>query len=264
MTTCLVHLVTDRGAGDPARAELAARVVMGLPGAVVHITSVPLCDTLAAGFCVGQLVLADAPPPRIVAHDVAASPDDPGPWPAGSQERLCMGRSVTGTLVVGANIGWSWSFAVEELSGLCALDIPSAGRHPDRDRLPTAIAHARAGHPHAVEDAVPRSHVPRLPADAIALVDVRGNLKTTITALPAAAGMRVLVRIGDVAAEATVSDGSVVVRDGELALAPASSDWAAAEGRPGGYLELQLPGGSAAERFEMPRPGTPIEVTSAA
>jgi hypothetical protein len=104
--------------------------------------------------------------------------------------------------------------------------------------------------------------VPRLPADTIAFVDVRGNVKTTITALPAAAGTRVLVRIGDVAQEATVSDGSVGVADGELALAPAPSDWAGADDRPGGYLELRLPGASAADRFDMPVPGTPIEVTS--
>jgi hypothetical protein len=264
MTICLVHLVTDRDAGDPARAELVARVLMGLPGAVVHVTSVPPRDTLATGFCVGQLVLCEPRPPRIVAHDVAAGPGDPGPWPSGARERLCIGRSVTGTLVVGPNVGWSWSFAVDELRGLCALDVSTRGRHPDRERLPTAIAHARAGHPHAVRDPLLRSQVPRLPGDAVAFVDGRGNLKTTIPALPEAAGERVRVRIGDVAADATVTDGSVAVGDGELALAPASSEWPAADDRPAGYLELHMPGGSAAERFDMPRPGTPIELTSRA
>jgi hypothetical protein len=263
MTTRLVHLVTDRGAADPTRDELVMRVGRGLPGAVIHVTSVPPCDTLGAGFCVGQLVLCEPPPPRIVAHDVAGEPGAPGPWPPGTEGRLCVGRSVTGTLVVGANIGWTWSFAVEELCGLCALDVSTGGRDPDDDRLPAAIAHASKGHPHAISNAVSRAHVPCLPAYAIAFVDVWGSLKTTMTALPAAAGTRVLVRIGDVAAEAVISDGKVRVRDGELALAPASSDCTPGDGRATGYLELHVRGGSAADRFDAPRSGTPIEVTSA-
>jgi hypothetical protein len=258
----LVHLVTDRGAGDPGCDVLATRLVRGLPGAVVHITSVAPCDTLAAGFCVGQLALATDRPPRLVAHDVAAASGDPDPWPPGADERFCLGRSVTGALVVGANVGWAWSFAVDELCGLCAVDVPAAGRRSAPDRVASAIAHVSAGHPHAVGESVPRSQVPRLPGIAIAHVDARGNLKTTITALPAAAGTRVRVRVGDVSASAIVSDGSVAVAAGDLVLLPASSDWPAADGRTPGYLELLVRGGSAAERFASPRSGTPIVVSS--
>ena len=254
MTTCLVHLVTDRAARDPARAELAARVGLGLPGATVDITSVPPCDTLAAGFCVGQLVLCEPPPPRIVVHDVAARPGDPGPWPSGTQSRLCVGRSATGTLVVGANIGWTWSFAVVGLRGLCALDVPARGEPRPDDCLPAAIVHAGAAHPHAVREALSRSHVPRLPADVVAFVDDRGDVKTTISALPAAAGARVLVRIGDIAADAVISDGNVAPGDGELALARA----------PSGHLELLVRDGRAADRFDTPASGAPVEITSPA
>jgi hypothetical protein len=267
----LVHLIADYGAGDPALAEVVGRLSRALPDAVIEITPVPPGDTLSAGFCVAQLALAGGSPSRLVVHDVGAGDDaspEPGPWPAGAGLRFCIGRSRTGTLVVGTNMGWSWSFAARELRGLCCLDVPAGGRrHRPAERLPAAVAHASAHHPHAAAAVVPRSDVPPVPEHAIAHVDVHGTLKTTITRLPAAAGTRIVVRIGDVSDTAIVSDGTVAVADGELALAPASSEWAVEDGDPGDggerYLELFLRGGSAARRFAAPPTGTSISVAPA-
>jgi hypothetical protein len=264
----LVHLVADYGAGDPALAEVVGRLAVAVPDGVIEITPVPPGDTLSAGFCVAQLALAGGSPWWLVAHDVGAREgafSDPGPWPPGAGLRFCIGRSRTGTLVVGANTGWSWSFTAPELRGLCCMDVPAGGpslRHAER--LPAAVAHAIAHHPHAVADVLPRSEVPAVPDHAVAHVDVHGTLKTTITRLPAASGTRIVVRIGDVSDTAIVSDGTVAVRDGELALAPASSEWAGEDDEGGpGYLELFLRGGSAARRFAAPATGTSISVAPA-
>lgn len=245
-----MHLVTDRGPDDPAFAEVVRLLAVALPGASIQLTVVAPCDTLAAGCCVAELALDEGTADRLVAHDVTPGPRDPGAWPPGSGTRFCVGRSTSGALVVGPNLGWAWSLAVDALRGLCCLDVPP--RH--HDRFPVAIAHAQRRHPHAVAGVMPRSAVPRAPERAVAYVDEAGTLKTTLVALPAEAGTRVLVEIGDVTAPAVVSDGSVPVADGELALAPS---------RPGGYLQLLEQGGSAGRRFAQPASGTPIRVTPA-
>jgi hypothetical protein len=158
-----VHLVSDLRADDPAGAELLAGAVAAFPGAIVTITPVAQGDTLAAGSLVAGLATAGAGPQRLVAHHVAAARGEPGTWPAGAGERLCVGRSADGTLVVGANRGWTWSFVVGDLLGLCCIDVPMAcSEWPAR--LVTALVHAHRRHPHAVQGVVPRAAVPPPPA----------------------------------------------------------------------------------------------------
>ena len=90
---------------------------------------------------------------------------------------------------------------------------------------------------------------------AVAYTDGYGNLKTTWDAPPAPTGSVVRVRIGDVEAPATVSDGVFEVPAGTMSFAPGSS------GRPGRpFYELLARGGSAARTFAHPRSGTPVEI----
>jgi hypothetical protein len=159
----VVHLVTDRGAGDPTCAELERRVTAAFPRATVHMTVVAPRDTLAAGYRVAELASLGDRRDRLVAHDVAAGPGQPGPWPVGAGERLLVGRAVAGPLVVGSNVGWAWSCVVADLLGLYVLDVPVAERRDWPDRLGAAIVRARRGHPHAIAGKVPRAQAPPLP-----------------------------------------------------------------------------------------------------
>jgi hypothetical protein len=163
--TLVVHLVTDRGAGDPAGADLLARAGAAFPGARMSVTLIAAGDTLAAGSAVARLATLEGGAERLVAHEVGVGPGHPAPWPPGAGERLCLGRSTTGALVVGANHGWAWSFVITDLQGLCGLDIPAR----DADwpaRFVTALTHAHRRHPHAVTGVVPRAAVPALPERA--------------------------------------------------------------------------------------------------
>lgn len=260
----LVHLVADYGIGDLAFAEVRQRLAVALPHADVHATPVAAFDTLAAGFCVAQLALTDGPADRVVVHNVAPRRDEPGPRPANEGERFCVGRTPAGVLVVGPNAGWSWSFCIEELRGLCYLAVPAGGsQFRSRDVLPHVLAGLVAGHGHAIGERVQRDRVPSVPESVIAYVDGYGNLKTTLHEPPAASGERVLVRIGDVSATAIVSDGTFAVAEGELALAPGSSGWPTRSGRRRAFYELFLRGGSAAQRFAAPASGTPVHVGAA-
>jgi hypothetical protein len=158
-----MHLVTDRDAGDPVGAELLARLGTAFPDASVTVTRVASGDTLEAGAWVARLAGGQSAAGSLIAHDVASAPGQPDAWPAGSGEQLCIGRTVVDALVVGANRGWTWSYVVADLQGLCWLDVPIASGTDLPLRLTTALAHAYRRHPHAATAAVPRSAIPPLP-----------------------------------------------------------------------------------------------------
>ena len=255
----LVHLIADYGAGDLAFAEVSQRLALALPGAQVHATPVAAFDTLAAGFCVAQLALTEGPSDRLVIHNVAPRRDQPGPRPANEGERFCAGRTTGGVLVLGPNSGFSFSFCAPELQSFCYLAVPAGGsQFRSRDLLPPVLPAVVAGDGDVVAGDVPPERVPEPPESVIAYVDGYGNLKTTVDDAPAPPGARVLVRIGPVSASAIVSDGTFAVAEGELALAPGSSGWPSRTGRRRAFYELFLRGGSAAQRFAGPSPGTRV------
>jgi hypothetical protein len=243
----LVQVVADYGPGELAFAELLQRLAVAVPDGVVNATVVDPGDTLAAGLCVAQLALADGPPGWIVVHDVGAG------------QRLLLGVSRRGALIVGPDAGWSWSFVVDELRDLFFLDVPGrpTGR-PARDLVPLGVRHAVTRHPHAVSASVPRNCVPALPACAIAWIHRSGDLETTLSRPPAAVGERVRVDIGEARATAIVADDRLAVPEGELALAPGSLGWPTRDGDRRRLLGLGVRGGSAAERFDNPPAGAPV------
>lgn len=236
--TRLVQLVADHGPCDLAYAELAQRLALAVPDAVVHLTRVAPGDTLATGFCVAELALAEGPSDRIVAHDAGGG-------------RMCGGRTRDGAWIVGADAGWSWSFVIDELSGLCRLDAST---------LPLAIVHVAKGHPHAVGDPVPRESVPPVPQRVVAYIDSAGNVKTTIAQPPAPAGTRINVRIGGASAQVLVA-GAEAIRHGELALS-AGSGWPSRRGGRRCFFELVVSGGSASDRFADPAPGAEVHMSA--
>jgi hypothetical protein len=257
----LLHVVADYGpAGDLAFAEVAQRLLAALPGATVVATPVAPFDTLAAGFVVAQLALNDGPAERVVFHNVAPRRDETDPRRANEGERFTLAETPGGALVAGPNSGHSLSFLRDE-ARISYLDVPAAGsQFRSRDFLPAAVGRLATGDRDGVGDPVPADLVPDVPTDVVAYTDGYGNLKTTLVEPPAAVGERVLVRLGDAATTAVVSDGSFSVAEGELALAPGSSGWPLRDGGERRFLELFLRGGSAAARLGRPATGTRVVV----
>jgi hypothetical protein len=77
---------------------------------------------------------------------------------------------------------------------------------------------------------------------------------------PVALGSRLRIRIGLVSAPARVAVPGEWLADGELVLRPASSGWSLRGGGRRRLVELHLPGGSAAARFDDPPIGASIAV----
>ena len=260
----IIHIIADYGPGDLAFAEVAQRIKLCLPDAEPLYTPVPAFATLAAGFCVAQLGLNPAPPDTLIYHNVAPRKDEVEPRADNEGERLAFARLPTGVRVVGVNAGYAFSFVREDAEELRWASVPAGGsQFRSRDLFPEAAGDIVAGVPGALADEINPLEIPDVPTDRVVYVDGYGNLKTTTkhSALAISSGTALGVRIGDVEREATASDGSFEVEEGELAFAPGSSGWARPGGKEVRWMELFLRGGSAWEAFGCPGVGSRLEIT---
>src|SRR5215212_554101 len=97
----LVHIIADYGHGDLAFAEVVQRIKLHLPDAQPVLTPVPPFATIAAGFCIAQLGLNEAPAGTLIYHNVAPRQDVDEPREANAGERLAFARLPTGVRVIG-------------------------------------------------------------------------------------------------------------------------------------------------------------------
>jgi S-adenosyl-l-methionine hydroxide adenosyltransferase len=259
----LVHIIADYGQGDLAFAEVVQRIKYYLPDAEPIWTPVPAFSTLAAGFCVAQLGLNEAPAGTIIYHNVAPRADDEEVRRGNAGERLAFARLSTGVRVIGVNAGQAFSFVREAAEELRWASVPAEGsQFRSRDLFPQAAGAIALGQPDALAAEIDRTEIPDIPQSRIAYIDGYGNLKTTIRADANAArsGSRVRVRMGGREHLATASDGSFEVEQGRLAFAPGSSGWKESEDKETRWMELFLRGGNAWEEFGRPQVGDRVEI----
>ena len=258
----LVHIIADYGYGDLAFAEVVQRIRLHLPDAEPILTPVPAFATLAAGFCVAQLGLNEAPAGTIIYHNVAPREDDEQARAKNAGERLAFARLPTGVRVIGVNAGYAFSFVRDLAVELRWAAVAAEGsQFRSRDLFPEAAGAIALGQPDALDEEIPLSDIPDAPSNCIAYIDGYGNLKTTIKhdSKPGS-GHKVRLRIGEKEQEAITSDGSFAVESGQLAFAPGSSGWTDAQGEHTRWMEVFLRGGNAWEAFGRPSIGTPIEM----
>jgi hypothetical protein len=259
----LVHIIADYGFGDLAFAEVVQRIRLYLPDAEPILTPVPPFATLAAGFCVAQLGLNEAPTGTIIYHNVAPREDDEQARDENAGERLAFARLATGVRVIGVNAGYAFSFVRDLAVELRWAAVAAEGsQFRSRDLFPEAAGAIALGQPDALHEEIPLSDIPDVPPNCIAYIDGYGNLKTTIKhdRMPDS-GHQVRLQIGEKEQNAIASDGSFAVESGQLAFAPGSSGWANAQGGQTRWMEVFLRGGNAWESFGRPAIGTPIQMS---
>lgn len=241
----LVHVIADYGQSDLAFAEVLQRIKLYLPDAEPMLTPVPAFSTLAAGFCVAQLGLNEAPVGTLIYHNVAPRLDEREARQENEGERLAFARLPSGVRVVGVNAGYALSFVHGMAQELSWAAVPAEGsQFRSRDLFPQAAGAIALGHPDALAGEIERVGIPDVLRSRIAYIDGYGNLKTTIEAgeLSARPGSRLRVRVGETEQEAVSSDGSFAVAHEVLAFAPGSSGWRNARGEETRWLELSLRG----------------------
>ena len=261
----LVHIIADYGQGDLAFAEVVQRIKYYLPDAEPVLTPVPAFQTLAAGFCVAQLGLNEAPAGTIIYHNVAPRADDEEARSGNAGERLAFARLKTGVRVIGVNAGNAFSFvrdAAEELRWAAVAAEGSQFR--SRDLFPQAAGAIALGQADALGTEIDRADIPLVPKNRIAYIDGYGNLKTTIRSdeIVTRSASKVRVRIGRTERLAMASDGSFEVEQGELAFATGSSGWKGDRDVEIKWMELFLRGGNAWEAFDRPQVGDRIEISA--
>jgi hypothetical protein len=258
-TAVLVHIVADYGHGDLAFSEVIQRIRIHLPDAELVLTPVPAFSTLAAGFCIAQLGLNEAPLGTLIYHNVAPRADDAEARPGNAGERLSYARLSTGVRVIGVHAGYTLSFIRDEAEKLRWAAIPAEGsQFRSRDLFPQAAAAIALGVAGALGEEIDAAAVPEIPMHRIAYIDGYG---TTIQC--DAVRLRpdtARVHIGGITREALVSDGSFAVPQGQMAFAPGSSGWRTRRSGTVRWMELFLRGGNAWEAFGCPPIGTEISV----
>src|SRR3954449_6174344 len=92
----LVHVVSDYGPACDLAFEVVQRIRLHLPDAEPVLVPVPPFATLAAGFCLGQLALNEAPPGALRSGDAPPRSGAEGPRrPRGSPTGGPQGRPGT-------------------------------------------------------------------------------------------------------------------------------------------------------------------------
>ena len=263
--TQLIHLICDYGAGDMAWAEVSAAFLSKIPSDVrIHLSSVPSFDTIATGFVLAQLSMADEslrPKDTLIFANTAPRKDNPKARKDNEGEGLLYVTLKNGVSIVAVNSGYSLSFVKDEIQELWSTHCEDRGsQFRSRDFFPQIVGLAVGEDFSFLKHKLNASDtVPDMPAKATGYVDSFGNIKTTIRASDAIVadlnpGDRLKVKIGTRTRTATVATGSFNIMEGDLAFAPGSS------GHDCRFWELFKRGGSAWLDFDMPPNGVSIEI----
>jgi S-adenosylmethionine hydrolase len=253
----LVHVIADFGYSDLAFAEVTQRIKTLLPSSELVLTSVPPFSTLAAGFCVAQLGLNEAPQDMLIFHNVAPRKDDQAARKNNDGERLVYALLPNGVKVVGVNAGYAFSFLKHVAKQINFVNVASAGsQFRSRDIFPQGVLAVAKGHKDALLEPLDVFTIPDFPEACIAYIDGFGNIKTTFSTLPDV-GQTLKVTLAAKTLEVLVSDGSFSVPQGTLTFSPGSSGWTT-QGKQVKWMELFLRGGSAYEAFGKPKVGDKI------
>jgi hypothetical protein len=263
----LLHIICDYAPGDLAWAEVVSAVTAHAGDDVrLHLTAVGSFETIATGFVLAQIALADKklrPEKMIVFANCAPRKDIPEARANNEGEGLLYAVLSNGVEVLATNSGFSMSFVKDQIKELYSVDIKDEGsQFRSRDYFPSILGKlAKGDRSFKWNQLRAKSVIPEMLSPVIAYIDSFGNLKTTIRAgdpliAELKAGDRIKVRIGSIIRTATVATGSFNVLEGDLAFAPGSS------GQDRRYWEFFQRGGSAALEFGRPTVGTKISIDS--
>jgi hypothetical protein len=260
-----VQVIADYGSADDmafAEVRQALRYVLRDKAAQVDILSVPVFDTYATGFVLGQL--ANNHPMglnQLFYVNTAPRKDDTAARANDDGEGLAYVRLRNGVRIVAVNSGFSLSFVADQADEMRHINCSTDGsQFRSRDVFPQAFGLIAHGDESILEDDI-RAHVPAIPESVVCYADGFGNLKTSIdaSALKGLDGKRAIVTINGQSHEAIIGEGIFSVPEGTLVLSAGSSGWKDAKGNDRRFIECVWRGHSAAQLFGKPVGGSPVQ-----
>ncbi len=229
---------------------------------VVVPTSVPSMDTVGTGYLTAQLALGENPPGTVLYVNTAPRKERTAAMVDNAGERLVWARLKNGVEIVAVNSGYSLSLVRDHITELRELDVPVSGsQFRSRDFFPRAVsAVLHGGYDGCLGEAIDPATIPAFPESVVMWTDGFGNIKTSVRRSDSTAkwqeGEKVHIDIGGKRATALVTGGVFSVDEGELAWSVGSS------GHEDPFMEIFLRGGSAADLFENPQPGSTVMITA--
>jgi hypothetical protein len=234
----------------------------------ISTLSVDSFNTIATGFVCAQLGMNSNLKSHVIFHNTAPRKDDKSARKNNDGEYLAATILPNGTLMVGVNAGYCFSFT-KNIAPIFKIKCATAGsQFRSRDVFPAALAQVihdvYSGQTTNLSDlqvfSQQANDIPDVPENIVAYIDGYGNIKTNINLSTQQSASQVNIQIGDVKKPVVISnDGVFAAPEGSLILARGSSGWNAG-GNETSFTEIILRGGSAAAVFGYPKPGISVTI----
>jgi len=245
-----IVIVSDYGSGDPAFTEVSLQLKKHLPGAYLLPQSVPPFSTINTGYWIYQFAMSSDLQNTFIYSNTAPRKAEKEAQINNKGEKLMYAKLKNGFEIIAVNAGFVFSFLKPEIAEFCYANIPNEGsQFRSRDIYPEAVARVIKKDQAIFGEKEDPSIIPDAPSDKIASIDGYGNMKlsTRRSSVTYTAGQRLVIDINGVKHQATFTDGSFNIAEGQVAFSPGST------GHADKFMEIFYRGQSASKLFMHPK-----------
>lgn len=253
-----IVIVSDYGTGDPAFTEVMLQLKKFLPNSYLIPQSVPPFSTINTGYWIYQFAMNNDLPNTFIYSNTAPRKEEKEAQINNKGEKLMYARLKNGFEIVAVNAGYVFSFIKPEIDEFCYATIPNEGsQFRSRDIYPEAVARVIKKDSTILGEKGDISLIPDIPSGKIASIDGYGNIKLTTrrSEVSYTAGQRLVIEIGNVKHQATYTDGSFNIEEGQVAFSPGST------GHNDKFMEIFYRGQSACDLFMHPKIESPVNIS---
>lgn len=255
-----IIVISDYGSGDPAFTEVVVQLKKLIPQADILPQSVPPFSTLNTGYWIGQFALNDDLPTMYIYSNTAPRKEEKEAQANNRGEKLMYAKLKNGFEIVAVNAGYVFSFVKPHIEKFAFANIPNEGsQFRSRDIFPKAVAAMVKKDAAMFAEEASLDLIPDFPIGRIASIDGYGNMKLTTrrSEVDLKPGQKLVIEINGVRHEATFTDGSFNIQEGQVAYAPGST------GHDDRFMEVFYRGQSACKLFLHPEVESEVHIRPA-
>lgn len=255
-----IIVISDYGSGDAAFTEVAVQLKKLIPNADLLLQSVPAFSTINTGYWVAQIALNEGLSNMYIYSNTAPRKEEKEAQANNRGEKLMYARLKNGFEIVAVNAGYVFSFVKPQIEKFCFANCANEGsQFRSRDIFPKAVAQMVQKDESLYGEDAPLDMIPEFPSDRIASVDGYGNMKLTTrrSEVNFEPGQKLVIELNGVRHEATFTDGSFNIHEGQVAYAPGST------GHDDKFMEIFYRGQSASKLFLHPDVESQVKIRPA-